>query len=150
MPYPASLLATVDKTVDAGVAPIPGPDGGESTFVGGDGIGVSKDSKYEAAAWNFLAWLMSEDAQVNVLAANDSIVSRSDLANNRYAIKDPRVVTINKVAASPDSKTPIAINFQQAFNAAGSPWVTLLRDQVFNGKNNLPQDNEAINSVLGQ
>lgn len=150
MPYPASLLATVGKTVDAGVAPIPGPDGGESTFVGGDGIGVSKDSKHEAEAWNFLAWLMSDDAQVNVLAANDSIVSRSDLANNKYAAKDPRVVTINQVAASADSKTPIAINFQQAFNAAGSPWVTLLRDQVFNGKDNLTQDNSAINSVLGQ
>lgn len=150
MPYPASLLPTVDKTVDAGVAPIPGPDGGESTFVGGDGIGVSKDSKHEAEAWNFLAWLMSDDAQVNVLAANDSIVSRSDLANNKYAVKDPRVVAINQVAGSPNSKTPIAIDFQQAFNAAGSPWVTLFRDQVFNGKDNLSQDNSAINGVLGQ
>lgn len=150
MPYPASLLPTVNKTVDAGVAAIPGVDGGASTFVGGDGIGVSKDSKHEAEAWNFLAWLMSDDAQVNVLAANDSIVSRGDLANNKYAGKDPRVVAINKVAASPDSKTPIAVNFQQAFNAPGSPWVTLLRDQVFNGKDNLSQDNSAINSVLGQ
>jgi len=150
MPYPASLLSTVDKTVDAGVTPIPGPDGGGSTFVGGDGIGVSKDSRHEAEAWNFLSWMMSDDAQVNVLAANDNIVSRGDLANNKYAVKDPRVVAINKVAASPDSKTPIAVNFQQAFNAPGSPWVTLLRDQVFNGKDNVAQDNSAITSVLGQ
>lgn len=150
MPYPASLLPTVNKSVDAGVAAIPGVNGGASTFVGGDGIGVSKDSKHEAEAWNFLAWLMSEDAQVNVLAANDSIVSRGDLANNKYAVKDPRVVAINKVAASADSKTPIAVNFQQAFNAPGSPWVTLLRDQVFNGKDNLTQDNSAVDSVLGQ
>jgi multiple sugar transport system substrate-binding protein len=94
--------------------------------------------------------MMSEDAQVNVLAANDNIVSRGDLANNKYALKDPRVVVVNKVAAEPSSKTPIAINFQQAFNAPGSPWVTLFRDQVFNGKDNLAQDNSAINSVLGQ
>ena len=150
MPYPASLLSTVDKTVDAGVTPIPGVNGGGSTFVGGDGIGVSKDSRHEAEAWNFLSWMMSEDAQVNVLAANDNIVSRGDLANNKYALKDPRVVVVNKVAAEPSSKTPIAINFQQAFNAPGSPWVTLFRDQVFNGKDNLAQDNSAINSVLGQ
>jgi multiple sugar transport system substrate-binding protein len=150
MPYPASLLSTVDKTVDAGVTPIPGVNGGGSTFVGGDGIGVSKDSKHEAEAWNFLSWMMSEDAQVNVLAAGDNIVSRGDLANNKYAVKDPRVVAINKVAAEPDSKTPIAVDFQQAFNAPGSPWVTLFRDQVFNGKDNLTQDNSAIPSVLGQ
>ncbi len=151
MPYPASLLPTVDKSVQAGVVPISGPDGGQSTFVGGDGIGVSKDSRHAAQAWNFLSWLMSEDAQVNVLAANDSVVSRADLANNKYAVKDPRVVAVNKVAASPDSKTPIAINCQQAFNAPGSPWGTLIRDQVFNGKDgNLAQDNSAINSVLSQ
>jgi multiple sugar transport system substrate-binding protein len=150
MPYPASLLPTVEKTVDAGVAPIPGVGGGESTFMGGDGIGVSKDSKHEAEAWNFLSWLMSSDAQVGVLAANQSIVSRSDLAENKYSAADPRVVTINKVAASPDSRTPIAVDFQQAFNAAGSPWVTLFRDQVFNGGANLEQDNSAVNSVLSQ
>ncbi len=45
MPYPATLLPTAAKTVDVGVAPIPGVNGGASTFVGGDGIGISKDSE---------------------------------------------------------------------------------------------------------
>jgi multiple sugar transport system substrate-binding protein len=150
MPYPFTLLATAAKTVDVGVAPLPGVDGGASTFVGGDGIGISKDSSHTAQAWNFLYWLMSEDAQVNVLAANDSVVSRGDLADNKYSRKDPRILAISKVAASPDSKTPVAVNFQQAFNAPGSPWVTLLRDQVFEGKNNVEDDNNAITDVLGQ
>ncbi|MBW8764570.1 MAG: sugar ABC transporter substrate-binding protein [Microbacterium sp.] len=150
MPYPATLLATAAKTVDVGVTPIPGVNGGQSTFVGGDGIGISKDSSHGAQAWNFLAWLMSKDAQVNVLAANDSTVSRADLADNQYSRKDPRVLAINKVAGAADSKTPIAVNFQQAFNAPGSPWVTLLRDQVFGGKNNVGSDNAAISGVLGQ
>src|SRR4051812_18072540 len=44
MPYPATLLSSVQDSVDVGVAGIPGPGGGASTFVGGDGIGVSKDS----------------------------------------------------------------------------------------------------------
>ena len=72
MPYPATLLATADQTVDIGVVPIPGSDGGESTFVGGDGIGISKDSENAAQAWNFLSWLMSEEAQVQVLAKNST------------------------------------------------------------------------------
>jgi multiple sugar transport system substrate-binding protein len=82
MPYPATLLATADKSVEVGVTPIPGVDGGQSTFIGGDGIGISKDSKVSDQAWNFLSWLMSDAAQVEVLAKGNSTVSRSDLAEN--------------------------------------------------------------------
>src|SRR6187402_1280817 len=86
MPYPATLLSSTP--FDVGVSGIPGPKGGDSTFVGGDGIGVSKDSKKAAQSWNFLSWLMSEDAQVGVLAKDNDVVSRSDLAENEYSSKD--------------------------------------------------------------
>ncbi|GAB3974274.1 sugar ABC transporter substrate-binding protein [Plantactinospora veratri] len=144
--YPATLLSSTP--FDVGVAGIPGPDGGASTFVGGDGIGVSKDSKKAAQAWNFLSWMMSEEAQVEVLAKNKDVVSRSDLANNRYAAQDPRLVTINEVAGKGD--TPVALNFQQAFNAPGSPWLTLVRNQVLNGSGDLAKDNKEITAVLQQ
>ncbi|MBU2664725.1 sugar ABC transporter substrate-binding protein [Actinoplanes bogorensis] len=150
MPYPATLLSTAAKTVDVGVVPIPGVDGGASTFVGGDGIGISKDSKKSDQAWNFLAWLTSEAAQVDVLAANDSTVSRTDLVDNKYSQKDPRVATVNKVAASPQSKTPVAVNFQQAFNAPGSPWMTLVRNQVYGDPSGLSKDNAALTDSLAQ
>ncbi|GID93111.1 ABC transporter substrate-binding protein [Amorphoplanes digitatis] len=150
MPYPATLLATAAKTVDVGLVPIPGVSGGASTFVGGDGIGISKDSKKNAQAWNFLSWLTSEAAQVDVLAAGNSTVSRTDLADNKYSAKDPRVATVNKVAASPQSKTPVALNFQQAFNAPTSPWVSLLRNQVYGDQQKLADDNAAVTGVLGQ
>jgi multiple sugar transport system substrate-binding protein len=150
MPYPATLLATADKTVDVGVVPIPGVDGGASTFVGGDGVGISKDSDKADQAWNFLSWLMSEDAQVEVLAANNSTVSRTDLADNKYAAKDPRVVAINEVAGAKDSKTPVAINFQQAFNAPGSPWLTLTRNAVYKDGSTVDKDNDAVTETLAQ
>ena len=149
MPYPATLLATADKSVEVGVAPIPGVNGGESTFIGGDGIGISKDSKVSDQAWNFMSWLMSDAAQVEVLAKSNSTVSRNDLAENKYAT-DPRVKIINQVAAAPDSHTPVARNFQQAFNAAGSPWVTLFRNAIFGDGSSVDADNEAITEVLGQ
>jgi len=144
--YPATLLSSTP--FDAGVAGIPGPGGGGSTFVGGDGIGISKDSKKAAQAWNFLNWMMSEDAQVEVLAKDNDVVSRSDLANNKYAAKDPRLVTINEVAGK--GETPVAINFQQAFNAPNSPWLTLVRDAVLGDGSKVQPDNEQITSVLGQ
>ena len=124
------------------------PEGGASTFVGGDGIGVSKDSEHAAQAWNFLSWMMSEDAQVGVLAKNNDVVSRSDLADNEYAAKDPRLVTINEVAGQGD--TPVALNFQQAFNAPSSPWLTLVRDAVLGDGANVDADNDEITAVLGQ
>lgn len=144
--YPATLLSSTP--FDAGVAGIPGVDGGASTFVGGDGIGVSKDSKKAAQAWNFLNWMMSEDAQVEVLAKNNDVVSRGDLANNEYAAKDPRLVTINEVAAQGD--TPVALNFQQAFNAPSSPWLTLVRNAVLENTGTVDEDNDEITAVLGQ
>jgi multiple sugar transport system substrate-binding protein len=131
-----------------GVAGIPGPDGGASTFVGGDGIGISKDSTKAAQAWNFLNWMMTEAAQVDVLAKNNDVVSRSDLANNQYAAKDPRLVTINKVAGQ--GKTPVALNFQQAFNASNSPWLTLVRNAVLDTGADLQKNNDQITSVLKQ
>lgn len=148
MPYPATLLSTADETVDVGVAPIPGPGGGGSTFVGGDGIGISKDSEKTDQAWNFLSWLMSEDAQVEVLAKNGDVVSRADLTDNEFSSADPRVVTINEVASQ--GRTPVARNFQQAFNAPNSPWLTLVRNAVFGDAASIEPDNEEITAVLQQ
>ena len=144
--YPATLLSSTP--FDAGVAGIPGPEGGASTFVGGDGIGISKDSDKAAQAWNFLNWMMSEEAQVGVLAQNKDVVSRGDLSNNEFSDQDPRLVTINEVAAAGD--TPVALNFQQAFNAPNSPWLTLVRNAVLGDGASVDADNDEITAVLSQ
>jgi multiple sugar transport system substrate-binding protein len=146
MPYPATVLPSLD--FEAGVAGLPGVDGGASTFLGGDAIGISKDSENSAQAWHFLSWMLSEDTQVDVLAKGGNVVSRTDLSDNEYASEDERLVTINEVAGQ--GRTPKAVNFQEAFNAAGSPWLTLIRNQVLGDASTLEADNEAINEVLGQ
>ncbi|MEO7007068.1 MAG: sugar ABC transporter substrate-binding protein [Terrimesophilobacter sp.] len=146
MPYPATLLSSTP--FDVGVSGIPSPKGGESTFVGGDGIGVSKDSKKVAQAWSFLSWMMSEDAQVGVLAKDSDVVSRADLANNEFSSKDPRLVKINEVASKGD--TPISLHFQEAFNAPNSPWLTMIRNAVLKGSGTVDADNGEITKVLAQ
>src|SRR6185503_18394342 len=55
MPMPSTTLGLMPKDMDIGVAPIPGPDGGESTFVGGDVIGISSTTDKEDAAWDFVS-----------------------------------------------------------------------------------------------
>ena len=74
-------------------------------------------------------WMMSEEAQVE--RAGEGQRRRLALRPRRTTstpTKDPRLVTINEVAGKGD--TPVALNFQQAFNAPSSPWLTLVRNAV--------------------
>jgi multiple sugar transport system substrate-binding protein len=149
MPMPASLQGMANAALadaDIGVAAIAGVKGGASTFIGGDAIGVSRDSKVADAAWNFLAWLESDDAQINVVAKGGNVLSRPDLANNKYSAKDPRLVLFNSVAKN--GQTPFAKNFGATFNDPQGPWLVLLRDAVFGDASKIDADNKAINSSL--
>jgi multiple sugar transport system substrate-binding protein len=146
MPYPGSLLGSIPSTVNFGVAPIAGLNGGQSTFVGGDAVGITANSKVSDQAWNFLAWTLSDYAQVEIVAKGGNIVARSDLANNKYAAADPRVVTVNQVAAK--GVTPLAKNFGQTFNDPNGPWLVLTRDAVFGDPSKVDKDNDAITASL--
>jgi multiple sugar transport system substrate-binding protein len=151
MPMPASLagLATADlPDEDIGVTPIAGVKGGQATFIGGDAIGISRDSKLADAAWNFLAWIQSDEAQVEVVGKIGGVLTRSDLANNKYSAKDPRLVLFNSVAAK--GQTPLAKNFGATFNDGQGPWVALMQDAVFGDGANLDANNDAMNDSLNQ
>lgn len=129
-PMPSTTLAMMDNAgLKVGVVPISGPEGGQSTFVGGDVLGISATTKNAEAAWNFLEWTLSEEAQVEVLAKNKDLIARTDLAENKYSAADPRVVTSLKVIAQ--GKTPYALNFNQTFNDPQGPWLATMRGALF-------------------
>ncbi|MDM4762001.1 sugar ABC transporter substrate-binding protein [Galbitalea sp. SE-J8] len=144
MPMPSTMLG--DMPASTGVAPIPGLGGGESTYVGGDAIGISASSKHADQAWNFLAWSLGDEAQVEVLAKNNDVVARTDLASNKYSEKDPRLVTINEVAAK--GVAPLAVNMGAAVNDPNGPWTVLFRDAVFGDASKIDADNDAITAIL--
>jgi multiple sugar transport system substrate-binding protein len=151
MPMPASLQPFADSPLaneDVGVVPIGGITGGQSTFAGGDSIGISKDSQHVDQAWNFLSWLLDDEAQVEVVAKDGGVVARTDLANNQYAAEDPRLVTFNEAAGV--GVTPLAQNFFAAFNDPQSPWIQLFRAAVFDDADDatIDQLNDAITAVL--
>jgi multiple sugar transport system substrate-binding protein len=148
MPMPSTTLGLMPKNMDIGVTPIPGPDGGESTFVGGDSIGVSATARHPDAAWNFISWTVSDSAQVEVVAKNKDIMSRTDLANNKYTAADPRVVLINNLVAR--GVTPYALKFGQTYNDPQGPWLRLARDALFGNAANLATDNANVNKSLQQ
>jgi multiple sugar transport system substrate-binding protein len=129
MPMPSTTLGLMPKNMDIGVAPIPGPSGGTSTFVGGDVIGISSTSKHANEAWDFLKWTLSDPTQVNIVAKNKDIVARTDLASNKYSAADPRVVLSNQMVGK--GVTPISLNFGQTYNDPTGPWLKVARDAVF-------------------
>ncbi|MEU1532921.1 ABC transporter substrate-binding protein [Streptomyces fagopyri] len=120
-PGPSTWLGLLqDKGIDVGVAPIPGVNGGRSTFVGGDVIGVSATSKKADAAWDFLAYTLSKKVQADLQAKGRSTVARTDLTAT-----DPRVQTMNDIMAVGRTK------FNESYNDPQSPWVKTLRDALF-------------------
>ncbi|MBT8228463.1 MAG: sugar ABC transporter substrate-binding protein [Dactylosporangium sp.] len=135
--------------LDVGVAPIPGLNGGSSSFVGGDVLGISSNSEHAAQAWDFISWTLSETAQVDVIAKNSNITVRSDLADNTYAKQDPRLATFNKLAT--EGQTPISVNFGKTYNDPNGPWTAAITDAVF-GEDDvaavLKQHNSAITESL--
>ncbi|MEU6724661.1 sugar ABC transporter substrate-binding protein [Nonomuraea wenchangensis] len=148
MPMPSTTLGLMPKDMKIGVAPIAGPDGGESTFVGGDSIGISSTTKNADAAWEFLSWTVGDEAQVEVMAKNKDVLARTDLAGNKYSSEDPRVVLINSLVAK--GQTPYALRFGQTFNDPQGPWLRYAREAVFGDASKLPQLNAEITKSLQQ
>jgi multiple sugar transport system substrate-binding protein len=148
MPMPSTTLGLMPKDMKIGVTPIPGPDGGQSTFVGGDSIGVSATAKNADAAWNFVSWTVSDNAQIEVMAKNKDILARTDLSSNKYSADDPRVVLMNSLVAK--GQTPYALKFGQTFNDPQGPWLRLAREAMFGNAAQVPARNADVNKSLQQ
>ncbi len=154
MPYPNTSIAAIIEAeaqggFKCGVCPIPGTKAGDgSTFLGGDAMGISKDCKNLDQAWNFLAWLMTDEAQQKVFADNNDTASNLAVLADGYKDADERVRTFNSTIEH--GNTPVSVNFNEAFNAAGSPWQILVQDAVWGDESKIDADNEAITDVLAQ
>jgi multiple sugar transport system substrate-binding protein len=91
---------------------------------------------------------MSEDAQQTVFADNNDTASNLTVLADGYADADPRTVIANGTIK--DGRTPVAAFFNEAFNAAGSPWQLLIQDAVWGDGSQMGSLNDQITSVLGQ
>ncbi len=130
-PMGATALRNIEEAsqLQVGVAAIPGLEGGASSFVGGDVLGISSNTRHTDQAWDFIAWTLSEQAQVEVVAKNRYVTVRSDLDGNVYAQQDPRLVTFTQLARK--GQTPYAVAFGKTFNDPNGPWISAVADAVF-------------------
>jgi multiple sugar transport system substrate-binding protein len=135
-------------TLDVGIAPVPGVDGGESTFLGGDTLSISATSDKAAAAWDFLSWTIGDEAQTEVVAKGGNLPARTDLADNEYSQADPNVAELTRLVSV--GETPVSAAFGSTFNDANGPWTAYVRNQIFGDASERGADNDAISAALSQ
>ena len=128
-----SDLKKDSPNLDFGVTFLPGvKDGQASAFVGGDVVAIPKGSKHADIAVQFIKWELSDEAQLEGLAKNNIMPSRSDLADNKYFKAEPRVVTTAKAVGI--GYVPWVFHFNDMVNSDSSPWIQMIQTAVFDGK----------------
>jgi multiple sugar transport system substrate-binding protein len=129
------LLSELKRDVpnmNFGVTFLPGAKEGQvSSFVGGDVVAVPKGSKHVAQAKAFIAWELTDEAQLEGLAKNNILPSRPALADNKYFAADPRVVVTAKALGV--GYVPWVYHFADMVNSDSSPWINMLQRAIFDG-----------------
>ncbi|MBV9243243.1 MAG: sugar ABC transporter substrate-binding protein [Methylobacteriaceae bacterium] len=130
------LISDLKKDVpdmDFGVTFLPGiKEGQASAFVGGDVVAIPKGSKHADVALQFIKWELTDEAQLEGLAKNNILPSRTDLADNKYFKSEPRVVTTAKALGL--GYVPWVFHFNDMVNSDSSPWIEMIQAAVFDGK----------------
>lgn len=145
-----ALKAEKNGGFKVGVTAIPGTTSGKtSTLLGGDAMGITKDSKHAAQSWNFISWLMENESQKKVFADNEATASNIQTLKSAYKNVDERIQTMNSVVINGHGHTPKSVAFNAGFDAVGSPWQLLVQNAVW-GKSNIQGDNAAVTKALSQ
>jgi multiple sugar transport system substrate-binding protein len=130
-PLGAFAIPSMEKAkVNFGVAPIPGKDGGEGSFAGGDVISVITGTKNKAGAEDFVKWATDEEAQT-FLAKNGSVPVRTDLVDKIYAPQGEPYKVFGRLMGI--GKTPYSVVENAVFNDNNGPWIKMINDSVFKG-----------------
>jgi multiple sugar transport system substrate-binding protein len=129
------LLSELKKDVpnlNFGVAFLPGAKEVEaSSFVGGDVVAIPMGSKHVPLAKQFIAWELTDEAQLEGLAKNNIVPSRPALADNKYFAADPRVVVTAKAIGV--GYVPWVFHFADMVNSDSSPWINMFQRAIFDG-----------------
>ena len=129
------LLSELKKNapnLDFGVTFLPGAKEGQvSSFVGGDVVAIPMGSKHVPLAKKFVAWELTDEAQLEGLAKNNILPSRPALADNKYFAADPRVVVTAKALGI--GYVPWVYHFADMVNSDSSPWINMFQRAVFDG-----------------
>ena len=127
-----SLMKREHPDFNYGLTLLPGAEAGQvSGFVGGDVVAVPANGKNEAAAREFLTWVLSDEAQLQGLAKNSILTTRTDLADNEFTKGNDKVLVT--AAALAAGYVPWVFHFADMVNSDSSPWIGMMQQAVFDG-----------------
>lgn len=114
---------------DLGVVPLPGNEDGQiAAFSGGDMLAIPNGAPDSEAAWDFLAWASSDDAQT-ALSDGGYTPIRTDLLESVYGEKGPEYAAMAE--ATTNGRVPITVAFTAIYSDANGPFVSLMQAGVF-------------------
>ncbi|HXW81419.1 MAG TPA: sugar ABC transporter substrate-binding protein [Acidimicrobiales bacterium] len=117
----------------AGIAPLPGPDGGYSTFDGGDDFVIPAGAKNPSGAWEFINWVL-QPAQQELYPTHGYTPVLTNILTPAYAKANPYDAVALKALAK--GSAPVTTIYDQAFNEPNSPWFQMFSEAVYKGNIN--------------
>ena len=127
-----SLMKREHPEFNFGLTLLPGAEPGQvSAFVGGDVVAIPASGKNGDAARGFVTWVLSDEAQLDGLAKNSILTTRTDLADNEYTKGNDKVLTTAGALAA--GYVPWVFHFADMVNSDSSPWIIMLQTAIFDG-----------------
>ncbi len=123
-----SLLSQIADT------PLPGPDGGYSTFDGGDDFAIPTAAKNPSGAWEFIQWVMQAQQQEEYPNLGATPI-RTDLLTPSFSASFPLDAVALKALGH--GYAPVTLIYDQAFNQASGPWFQMFTTAVYDGNMSL-------------
>ena len=114
--------------------PLPGSNGGYSTFDGGDDFAVPTAAKNPSGAWEFIQWVLQTQQQDQYPALGATPV-RTDVLTPAFSAANPEDAVALKALAK--GYAPVTLVYDQMFNQAGGPWFQMFTTAVYDGNMSL-------------
>jgi len=129
--------------------PLPGANGGYSTFDGGDDFAIPTAAKNASGAWEFIQWVMQTQQQ-NQYPDLGATPIRTDLLTASFTAAHPYDAVALKALAQ--GYAPVTLVYDQMFNQAGGPWFQMFTTAVYDGNMNaaLQQGQSGLTRLIQQ
>ena len=130
-------------------APLPGSNGGYSTFDGGDDFVVPTAAKNPSGAWEFIQWVLQTQQQVQFPDLGATPI-RTDVLTPTFSSAHPYDAVALQALAK--GYAPPTLVYDQMFNQAGGPWFQMFTTAVYDGNMNaaLQQGQSGLTRLLQQ
>jgi multiple sugar transport system substrate-binding protein len=142
-------IATPAELANFADTPLPGANGGYSTFDGGDDFAIPAAAKNPSGAWEFITWVLQQ-AQQEQYPNLGATPIRTDLLTPAFSAAHP--LDAVPLKALGHGYAPVGLIYNQAFNVPQGPWFQMFTTAVYDGnmKLALQQGQSGFTQLLQQ